>query len=149
MTGIRNILSAFILLIACAACNKQTTCPDYWQYPDCNVQSRARFYGMYKGLSYMDGSQPATTQWRASDAETLNPGEIAIAPNLFLMLDAKDTRVFTVKDGSMMGGRFIRQEGYGGRFTDDSLYLDFRLYDSKTAVAGESGTHYTFAGKKK
>jgi hypothetical protein len=147
MNRTRNIFGVLILLTICAACTKQT-CPDYWKYPDCKTESRERFYGLYRGISLMENEQPVMTQWKAEPTEIVS--ELRISPTVILILDPKDTRVFKVKDSSRMNNNlYIRHEGFGGRFTDDSLYLDFWVDQGIEQTPGEQRWHYTFAGMKK
>lgn len=147
MIKIRSIFGTLTLLIACAACTKQT-CPDYWKYPDCNRESRERFYGLYQGISLMENEQTVITQWKAEPGELVS--ELRISPTVTLILDPKDTRYFKIKDSSRINNDlYIRHEGFGGRFTDDSLYLDFWVDHGIDQTPGEQKIHYTFAGMKK
>lgn len=148
MNRTRNIFSVLILLTVCAACTKQT-CPDYWNYyPDCKTENRERFYGLYRGASLMENEQPIITQWKAEPGEIVS--ELLISPTVTLVLDPKDTRCFKVKDSSRIDNDlYIRHEGFGGRFTDDSLYLDFWVDKGIEQTPGEQRWHYTFAGMKK
>jgi hypothetical protein len=128
---------------------KKTTCPDYWQHPDCSKQSRERFYGVYKGTSAFDNGNPSITQWSAFPGDEIS--QIKLADNIVLLLDVYDTRYFKMTENSRLDGHlYVRQDtSYCGHFTDDSLYVDFWVADGLTATPGEVRTHYVFAGKKK
>lgn len=147
MKKIRCTFYILLIMMSGASCNKRV-CPDYLQNPDCNIESRSRFYGIYKGISLLDTKSPVTTQWGAGPGGDIS--EIIISANMTLLLDPKDTRVFRFKEGSFMdGNQYIRNDGYDGRFTDDSLYFDFWTAEGVTVTPGEKRNHYIFAGKKK
>jgi hypothetical protein len=147
MNNLRGIFGMLLLLTCFTSCNKRV-CPDFLQNPDCNVESRSRFYGVYKGTSLMDSNAPATTQWAVGPGGDL--GEILIAAHMNLKLDPRDPRVFNFTNDSYMdGNKYIRHNGYDGRFTDDSLYFDFWLAEGESEKPGEKRIHYVFTGKKK
>ncbi|WP_157977137.1 hypothetical protein [Taibaiella helva] len=136
----------FLLLLAVAAgsCTK-TTCPPYWQYPDCHTPERARFFGLYRGTSLMDDKQESITQWQMQAGPEI--GQLSMAPDLVLQLNAQDPRVFTIKDRSFMGNnRYIRSEGSSGFFNGDQVTIEFWTDEGASVVAGEKLTHYTFTG---
>ena len=126
---------------------RKATCPDYYKYPDCKVEVRTRFYGMYLGTCSINQTGPYMTQWEAKSGSEVS--EIAIANGLIFVLNASDPRSFTVKDRSRFNDMYIRSEGSKGMFTDDSMTVAFYMDKGQPAEPNEELTYYTFSGKKK
>lgn len=137
------LLSPILFSASC----KKTTCPAYYKYPDCKVEVRSRFYGMYRGTCAINLQGPYMTQWEAKPGVEIS--EIAMANGLILILDARDPRSFTVKDRSRFNEMYIRTEGSKGMFTDDSMTISFYMDEGAPVEPNEPLTHYTFKGKKK
>jgi len=140
------LYNAGLLLLATVAgsCTK-ITCPDYWQYPDCQKPEREQYFGLYRGASLLNDTATATTQWQMQAGPEI--GQLSMAPDVVLQLNAKDTRIFTIKERSFMGNNlYIRSEGSTGFFNRDSVRMEFWMDEGQSVEPGEKLIHYRFSG---